>query len=60
MSPALPSGADKNGASVENRVDEIRQHLRQALALLDSVPGPPEFAARVQAALDALDEFPNA
>jgi hypothetical protein len=50
------SAAAKDGAS-PNELNRVRALLREALELLDSIHAPPEYAARVQAALDALSEY---
>ncbi len=53
---AMPSGADENGASSE-RTQRAVALIREALDLLDHSGVPPEVAARVQAAIDAVEEY---
>ena len=53
---AMPSSADENGTSTE-RTQRAVALIREALDLLDRVDAPPEVAARVQAAIDAVEEY---
>jgi hypothetical protein len=57
MITASLSAAAKAGASPNDKLNRARALLREAVELLDSTHAPPEFAARVQGALDALDEY---
>jgi hypothetical protein len=57
MITASLSAAGKAGASPNDKLNQARALLREAVALLDSIHAPPEYAARVQAALDALSEY---
>ena len=53
---AMPSGADENGANTEQHERAVAL-IREALDLLDHSGAPPEVAARVQAAIDAVEEY---
>jgi hypothetical protein len=52
---ALPLGAEENGARTE-LLKRAADLIREALSLLDQCHAPPQVAARVQAAIDALEE----
>ena len=52
---AMPSSADENGTSAE-RTQRAVALIREALDLLDHSDAPPDVAARVQAAIDAVEE----
>jgi hypothetical protein len=56
MFEASTAGADGDGASLQAKIDNARRLIVSALELLDSVQAPPEIGARLQSALDALDE----
>jgi len=53
---AMPSGADKKRTSIE-RSEGAAALIRDALDLLDHGGAPPEVTARVQAAIDAVEEY---
>jgi hypothetical protein len=56
---AVPIGAGEAG--MDNKPIEIAAGLlRQAIEVLDRSNAPPELGARVQTALDALDEHRSA
>lgn len=57
MSAALSAGAEGKGASAQNDLDGALKLLARAIEVLDSVGAPPELAARVQEALDAVAEY---
>jgi hypothetical protein len=57
MSGGLPGGGNVP-ASTRLTVSAAQSLLRSAVALLDSIAAPAEFAARIQASIDALDHFP--
>ena len=54
MSVALPAGADGEGTSAQAKLDAALELLNKAIELLDSAGAPPELAARVQEAHDAI------
>lgn len=54
MSVASPAGADGERASAQDKLEAILGLLTNALELLDSADFPPELAARVQEAHDAI------
>ena len=53
---AMPSSADENGTSTE-RTERAVALIREALDLLDHSGAPPEVAARVEAAIDAVEGY---
>jgi prefoldin subunit 5 len=57
MSAAMPSGTEGHGVSAKDRVEAAIAQLERALDLLDSAKTPPELAARVQEALDAIEAY---
>jgi hypothetical protein len=57
MSGAMPAGADGDGASAGGKVDQAIAQLKGVLSLLDSIKAPPELAARVHEAIDAIEEY---
>jgi hypothetical protein len=56
MSGAMPGGAGEIGASTEDKMESAVALLKRVLDLLDSANAPPELAARVSEALDAVAE----
>lgn len=56
MSAAMRAGADENGTSAKG-TEEVAALLKRALSLLDEANAPPELAARVQAAIDAVEDY---
>jgi hypothetical protein len=56
---AMPSSADKTGTCLEPTQRAVAL-LREALDLLDHSGAPPDVAARVQAAIDAVEEYRSA
>ena len=54
MAVALPAGAGGDGARAE--LDAAQELLSKAIEKLDCAGAPPELAARVQEALDAVTE----
>lgn len=57
MSGAMPAGADGDGAFAGQKVDHAIAQLKKVLGLLDSMRAPPELAARVHEAIDAIEEY---
>ena len=53
---ALPLGAGKDGASAEP-LKKAAALIKDALDLIDQSDAPPDVAARVQAAIDAVEQF---
>jgi hypothetical protein len=53
---AMPSSTDENGTNTK-RTQRAAALIREALDLLDHSDAPPEVAARVQAAIDAVEEY---
>lgn len=53
---AIPSGADENGKTTE-LIQRAIALISEALDLLDRSGAPPEVAARVQEAIDAVEEY---
>ena len=53
---AVPLGAGENGTSNEGTVRAIAL-IREALDLLDQNNAPPQVGARVQAAIDAVEDY---
>ena len=56
MSVAQPASGLPNGSAIERAL----ALLEEALGLLDSSDAPSELGARVQEAIDALDQFREA
>jgi hypothetical protein len=57
MSAAMPAGAEEIGASAKERVEAALTQLKNAFDLLESAKAPPELAARVHEAIDALEQY---
>jgi prefoldin subunit 5 len=57
MSASMPSGAEGESVSAEERVEAAIAQLKKALNLLDSAKAPPDLAARVQEAVDAIKAY---
>ena len=57
----LEAEASDPGLTAEGKLAQAKSLLCTVIGLLDSVPFRPEYAARVQEALDSLDrcELPN-
>jgi hypothetical protein len=53
---ALPLGAEENGATSEPLKKAIAL-IKEALDLVDQSDAPLEVAARVQAAIDAVEQY---
>jgi hypothetical protein len=56
MDAGAPVGAGRNGARDE-AATKVLALLRRALDILDRRGAPPEIAARVQQAADAVEEW---
>lgn len=57
MSAAMHTDASANDASADEKMETAGALLKRVLDLLDSAEAPPELAARVQEALDAVAEY---
>ena len=57
MSAAMPAGADGDGLSTQEGVEAAAAQLKRVLDMLDSAKAPPELAARVQEAIDAIEAY---
>ena len=53
---ALPLGAGEDGATTEPLKKAVAL-IKEALDLVDQSHAPPEVAARVQGAIDAVEEY---
>jgi hypothetical protein len=60
MSAAMPAGADGDGLSNQQLMEAAAAQLKRVMDLLDAAKAPPEFAARVQEAIDALEVYRSA
>jgi hypothetical protein len=54
MAVALPADAEGEGPSAPERIEADQKLLAKAIELLDYADAPPELAARVQEANDAI------
>jgi len=59
MAVGLPVGAAESGTTDEG-VEQAVALLKKALDLLDQNATPPELAARVQHAIDAVEQWRSA
>ena len=57
----LEAEASDPDLTAEGKLARAKSHLCTVIGLLDSIPSPPEYAARLQEVLDALDrcELPD-
>jgi hypothetical protein len=60
MTVGSPAGTDGKSASLNEKLDRSETLLREALELIDAATAPAEIGARVQEALDALQEYNSA
>lgn len=51
------AGQDADGASTDERVERALTHLVNALNIVDTIPGSSNVGAKIQEAIEALEEL---